>query len=354
MGQIRVAKSSNPETLYEEYWKPFDDQFWRTVQTQGRLTRPRSDVFLQHFLASKQTIDIPIKHLFVEYKAWIERQQPFTSVKDELSTIARQGAHFRRLTEPKKGDPLHQLSNFLDTFDTSTAYPLLLHLLDSNLTDDQLRQVALSLESYVLRRAVCNLTSKNYNRIFLNLTRHLRKEGTNPENVTTYLAGLPGESTIWPTDQAFSVAWQNSHAYSLFQNPKMIYVLRRLNQTYQTNKQEHITIDGPLTVEHLMPQTWHDHWPLPDGSKGLGWKELVDAPPDNPTVVAQRARDRAVQTFGNLTILTQPLNSSVKTTRGPSSAQRSCSHPSCQSTNSSRTPTTGMKKPSQNAVTNSS
>jgi hypothetical protein len=310
---LRASREgSNPEVLYEKYWKPFDEPFWRALQTQGRLTRPRSDVFLQHFLSSKQTIDIPIKHLFVEYKGWIERKRPYLTVEDELVAIARQGAHFRRLVQPKKNDPLSRLATFLDTFDTSTAYPLLLHLLDSNLTDEQLHQAAITLESYVLRRAVCNLTTKSYNRTFLNLTRHLRKEGTTPENLTSYLVGLTGDSTAWPTDQQFSEAWQTAHAYSVLQNPKMVYVLRQLNQTFQSAKQESITIDSPLTVEHLMPQSWEDHWPLPNGATALDWQGLLEAPPDDPVALAQRARNRAVQTFGNLTILTQPLNSSVK------------------------------------------
>jgi hypothetical protein len=212
---------------------------------------------------------------------------------------------------PKKTDPLYPLATFLETFDTSTAYPLLLHLLDSDMTDDQLREIAVTLESYVLRRAVCNLTSKNYNRIFLTLTRSLRKEGTNPENVAKQLASLTGDSTAWPNDQEFATNWKNQHAYSILQNPKMIHVLRRLNQTYQTNKQETITVDGQLTVEHLLPQNWEEHWPLPDGSKPLGWKELMDAPPNDSAATLQRSREHALQTFGNLTILTQPLNSSV-------------------------------------------
>ncbi len=309
---LRAARQElNPEALYNTYWKPFDDPFWRTETRQGRLLRPRSDLFLQHFLTSKQAIDIPIKHLFVEYKAWIERQKPYANVEVELQAIARQGTHFRRITAPKKGDPLYPLAIFLETFDTSTAYPLLLHLLDSNLTDEQLREIAVTLESYVLRRAVCNLTPKNYNRIFLNLTRTLRKEGTIPVNITKQLVSLTGESSVWPADQDFATAWTTQHAYSILQNPKMIHVLRRLNQTYQTNKHETITLEGPLTVEHLLPQSWEEHWPLPDGSKGLTWLELTNATTDDPVAIATRERDRSLQTFGNLTVLTQPLNSSV-------------------------------------------
>src|SRR5262249_29503140 len=66
---LRAARlNESPEELYEEYWRRFDDDFWRTEILQGRLTRPRSDLFMQHFLASRRMVDIPVKHLFVEYK----------------------------------------------------------------------------------------------------------------------------------------------------------------------------------------------------------------------------------------------------------------------------------------------
>lgn len=70
-------------------------------------------------LASKQTREVPIKHLYVEYKYWIERQQPFSNITDELTTIARQGADYRRLTEHKTGDPVGSIGAFLDAFDSS-------------------------------------------------------------------------------------------------------------------------------------------------------------------------------------------------------------------------------------------
>lgn len=70
---LRVARQGeSQEDLYDEFWRRFDDLFWRQQVRQGRLYRPRSDLFMQHFLASRRIVDIPIKHLFVEYKYWIE------------------------------------------------------------------------------------------------------------------------------------------------------------------------------------------------------------------------------------------------------------------------------------------
>src|SRR5206468_2871263 len=39
------------DATYKKYWARFDDEFWRQEVKQGRLTRPRSDLFMQHFLA---------------------------------------------------------------------------------------------------------------------------------------------------------------------------------------------------------------------------------------------------------------------------------------------------------------
>jgi len=108
---------------------------------QGRLFRPRSDLFMQHFLASRQTVDVPIKHLFVEYKFWIERQTPFATVREELATLARQGVDFRRIVAPEKEDSLYGLSTFLDIFDIRTTYPLMLAILDAKVDDSEWQRI---------------------------------------------------------------------------------------------------------------------------------------------------------------------------------------------------------------------
>jgi hypothetical protein len=113
---LRAARTGqDQEALYDEFWKRFDDPFWREEVKQGRLVRPRSDLFMQHFLASRIGEDMPIKHLFVEYKHWVERTNPFAgSIREELAALARQGDHFRRILEPKKDDPIYRLAVFLD------------------------------------------------------------------------------------------------------------------------------------------------------------------------------------------------------------------------------------------------
>lgn len=309
---LRAARNNEPQVeLYEQYWKKFDDEFWRQEIKQGRMNRPRSDLFMQHFLTSRQLTDIPVKHLFAEYKFWIKKTNPFPTVRDELVVLASQRDEFRRIIEPKNDDPLFPLPNFLKTFEISPAYPLLLFLLDTRLSDDNLKEISIILESYILRRAVCQFTTKNYNRTFLNLTRSLHQNGVTPKNISDYLSKLQGESAEWPTDDTFFNAWQHNHVYKILKHDRMEYILRRLDDSYRSNKTEHINIVGPLTIEHIMPQTWLQNWLLSDGSKGLTSQEILDSNNDDLRVKSTNQRNSSLQTLGNLTILTQSLNSSI-------------------------------------------
>ncbi len=311
---LRAARSEKGppiEQLYDTYWKKFDDDFWRKEVKQGRLTRPRSDLYIQHFLASKQTDDIPIKHLFAEYKSWIEQKSPYPNVEAELAELSKQGDAFRRIVEPSPDDVIYPLVTFLDTFDIRTAYPLLLHLLEQDLSPEEWKKISESMESYLVRRAMCGLTTKNYNRTFLGLTKVLQKDGTSAERINQALSEFKGESNEWPRDDAFRAAWNEGGAYQLLQSARLVHLLRRLDQTFLTSKSEAITIHSALTIEHLMPQKWIEHWPLPDGKTGLSYEQLEDADPKSLEAIATRRRNALIHSIGNLTILSQGLNTAV-------------------------------------------
>jgi hypothetical protein len=298
----------NTEATYKKYWAHFDDEFWREEVKQGRLTRPRSDLFMQHFLASHQGQDIPVKHLYVEYRHWLETTKPFADVSVELETLSRQGRQFRRIIAPERDDIIYPLCAFLDAYDIRTAYPLLLALMDANLADTEWKEIGRILESYLLRRAVCDLGTNNYNRIFLNLTRNLRKDGFSAARLRELLLAQTGESGVWPDDVTFKEAWLHKPLYVSLNSSKLVHLYGRLNQTFMSAKAESVVFDKTPTVEHILPQDWVENWPLPDGSQGMEAWELYSASEADPRTQGTRRREAAIHTLGNLTILSAALN----------------------------------------------
>lgn len=311
---LRAGRAGeNQDELYAKYWIEFDDEFWRHETRQGRLSRPRSDLFMQHFLASRKLQDIPVRHLFAEYRHWVTKSDPlpFASIRDELATLARQREHFREIISPPKGSVLFELASFLEAFDARTAYPLLLALMERQIQPTAWKELTALIESYLLRRAICGLTTKNYNRNFLLLTKAFQKLEPTGDAMRGLLNELTGDSGSWPTDDQFETAWLSRSAYQNLNNQRIVHVLRRLNDTYASGMTEHVTIESPLSVEHLMPQSWRELWPLQDGSPGMEQDEMDKAPPTDPRRHSSELRDTVIHTFGNLTILSQPLNSAL-------------------------------------------
>jgi Protein of unknown function (DUF1524) len=307
---LRAARlGENQQELYQRYWARFDQPFWREQVTQGRLKRPRSDLFMQYFLASRKGFDVPAKHLFVEYKHWIVRDKPFATVQDELATLAQQGDAYRRLVHHSSDNPFGRLASFLATFETGTVYPLLLGFLEHDRPAEELQQIAGTLESYVLRRWICRLETKNYNNIFLTLLRTVRTHGFTHAGLVKEL-GEVGNSARWPNDAEFKTSWLQRGLYEQGSQQKILYILERLNQRSHSAKTELLALRD-LTVEHLMPQQWTQHWMLSDGTKGLDWYDAAAGDADDPHVAESHERHAHLHTVGNLTLLTDRLNSSV-------------------------------------------
>ena len=82
--------------------------------------------------------------------------------------------------------------------------------------------------------------------------------------------------------------------YELLTRGRVRIVLEALELRLHTGKSEKVMIESNLTIEHVMPQEWTDHWPLPK---------------DVPTDEATQHRNRLIHSFGNLTLVTGKLKS---------------------------------------------
>lgn len=324
---LRASRNNEvADKLYEDYWSGFDQPYWHEEVRQGRLNRPRSDLFMQHFLASRQTRDIPIGHLYTEYRHWIEKTAPFPNVEEELKILVKNRDYFRSLHEVDLERPYSNLAKLLKIFDIGTAYPLMLLLLDASIPDDSLIEICSIIESYIVRRAVCNLTNKNYNRVFLNLAAAFKNENPTPASVASYLNDRKGESTEWPSDEAFRVSWMERDAYRSLNAPRIVYLLSRLNETFTSSKTEAIQITDALSIEHIMPQGWVQNWPLPNGMKGVDEFELWDRSADDEIANLTRARNQVVHRIGNLTLVRHGLNSALSNAAWPEKKKQIMEH----------------------------
>jgi hypothetical protein len=231
---------------------------------------------------------------------------PFSSVTEELEAITATAAVEQRLFTPKDGDPVGRFGQMADAFDVSTAMPLVIYLATEPNVATRLTEALDALESYILRRDICGLTTKNYNRFFVALITKLRDcDGNQADELIAYLSSRTSDLDRWPDDAECQRSWVMREQYRGARQPRLRYIFEAIERAKHTSLTEDILIRSALTIEHIMPQKWQAAWPL-TGMEGLTTQEY---PPELVNQV--RARNSAVSTLGNLTLMTQALNSTV-------------------------------------------
>lgn len=310
--------SGKSEKLYREYWHQFDDErvgeadlggenrFWHLETRQGRLTRPRIDLFIFHYLTVKTEEDIRIGQLFREFRDWRDDNPQITN-EDFLKDLKKHSAWFRKLIAPQGESRLEVFARRLRSLDTSTVYPLLLFLASiegNGLTTAGLDGCVADLESFMIRRFICDLTPKNYNRFFLSILSKVKAAHAASQSVPMTIRDelLRGEldTTIWPNDERFLRGWRRKILYVQSRPDRSVMVLAALDAAMGTGKNEkHKLIADGLSVEHILPQSA----PLENYPYG--------APALEEGQTIEEFRRDLMHTVGNLTLLTIPLNSSI-------------------------------------------
>ena len=303
------------DDLYDRFWRAFDDdrinqvvngedRFWHVPERQGRLLRPRIDLFLFHYLTMKTERDLNIGQLFGEFRDW--RDTHPQKIEELLGDLKSYSLVFQTLVQPKGSDGAAQLAKRLRALDNSTVYPVLLYLMSvppERLSLSSRDAILADIESWLVRRFVCQLTNKNYNRFFVSLLGKLKNASPDidlAEVVRAELLRSRDVTTRWPSDEEFKGAWLSKPVYTKSRPDRSAMVLRAIEARTRTSKNEAISLPDALSVEHLLPQ------------KGtLADYPYADQLPLQTGETAERCRERVLHTIGNLTLLTTELNASV-------------------------------------------
>ena len=302
------------DKLYEKHWLPLDRLFWSYIEPRGRQSRRRLDWMLTDHLAMQIGNLVSVETLFEDYRRWILDTKPYTTVEAELESITATALVEKRLFDKQRGDPLGDFGRFANDFDVSTAMPLVIYLATEAQIGNKLRLALAVLESFILRRDICALDIKNYNKLFVGLIARLRAaEGCKVDALIADLSSRQLEIDRWPDDHEWRQGWIGRDQYKARRQPRLRYLFEAIEQQKHTALNENIEIKSDLTIEHIMPQGWTDHWPIP------GFDHLEDDDLDPEHVARQTERHGTINKLGNLTLLTHNLNATVS--NGPFSVK---------------------------------
>ena len=301
------ATPEEAEKAYHEFWQQFETEFWEKEVSSGRILSSRSSLFLTQWLIAQTQEDIPAREVFSSFKRRLDDSG--TPVMDTLRHIKACAEVYETLQEAamERHRPLGPIELFvyrIGEMQSEVVRPILIWLTDPTLPSipsDQLGTALTSLESWLVRRTLVRERAAGHNRFLLDVLQQL--VGGDRANAGTRLESLLAEQTsdasYWPDDEAVRSALAEMPIYRRVSRGRLRMLLeavedyrRGFSRGSLNAKGEQPVVRQECTIEHVMPQRWGQHWPLPEGM-----------PPTD--------RDQLIQTLGNLTLVSRALNPSM-------------------------------------------
>ncbi|MFJ9039083.1 DUF262 domain-containing protein [Streptomyces sp. NPDC102406] len=271
------------ERVYDELWLPMQQSLgpknlellvWLDLIVRGHSKTKQSEI----------------------YREQQKRLQPLANNEEalqrEIEQLAERGRRFLHIIEPQRtsSPALRAVLERLATWGGQTHYPLALHLLDlvdaGRTTPEDAAQALLYVESYLVRRLICQTPTTGLNRIFMEAPKELETDRPAAEAVRRFLSG---RRRRWPSDEELREAVRSKPFYWSGRPPQRSYILRRLEESYRSTEPVDFA-KASLSVEHVLPQR-----PAPQ------WFELL-ADETEPNQTPQELHDSLVHTLGNLTL----------------------------------------------------
>lgn len=303
----------NDILAYKKYWRDVFEkdeetkEYWDSEITTGRAKRTFSDLFFYSFLQIKiqdSTLGVRtedkltfgrVENLFDSYKRFIvsyyegNKQALLVEIKNYATTF-RRTFDVRIIENELPANPgIERLNAIIFALDTTTLIPFLLFV-EQNVPDMAVRNNLYEIvETYIMRRLVTRSTTKNYNQLFSE--RLILNQILSRQEFENYIGNQEDRINRMPLNDevvaGFNESWLTNR-YAL----GILYLLESKIRDRRLHSTQLLGINK-YSLEHIMPKKWRNHWTF-SGDR-----------------IAAAIRDRKLLTLGNLTVITQALNSTI-------------------------------------------
>jgi predicted transport protein len=230
--------------LYEDYWRPIETAF-------GSKYRTEFDKFVRDFLTLKLRPSKQFKsdQIYQQFRTYFQSASATRSVDIILDEIKRFGTYYVGFSlGHEENEKLRESLQRLRTL-VEVASPLILQLYDfysraRTLSLEEFLEAAELVESYVFRRAVCDMQTRSLYQIFASLAYRIRESDPLLSLKTAFFRQT--KKRRFPADTEFREAFEARDVYDMRNRH---YLLDRL----ENDSKERIDTSS-LTIEHVLPQ----------------------------------------------------------------------------------------------------
>ena len=261
--------------IYENFWHPMEKRFSSMDDSKY------FDRFMRDYLTVK-TGQLPnIGQVYESFKEfWIRSKE--TSIHELMDEVTRHSKYYSNLIFARFDEPeISEIAKNINTLKVDVVYPFLLEILEDYknkiISKSELIEIMELAESYVFRRAICEVPPNSLNKTFANLTKEIDKENY----LESLKAAFINKKTYkrFPTDDEFKQSFVIKNVYNYRSRHYLLDRLENFEHKEPINT-------GEYTIEHIMPQNPNL---LPEWRDELGenWQEI---------------HNEFLHTIGNLTL----------------------------------------------------
>ncbi len=150
-----------------ELWGLFDrNEWWRGSTNEGRYSRIHLDRFLNYWVIMQTRKEINADSVSTEFNRFLDSDD--LPIEQVAMGIRKAGQVYQDLEEARTPG-IEAFLRRVKTMEIGVAMPILMWLYATDIPDDIRRRSIRALESYLVRRMLCGVSSQGLNRLFVEL-----------------------------------------------------------------------------------------------------------------------------------------------------------------------------------------
>lgn len=325
---MNTDNDTDAEKLYEQKWQCFEDTFWKSETTRGRVKKPEIEWYIKYLIDVETGINADVKRLYNFYLK-LTKIKNLNNAKKQLAVFEKYQHSYIELVSGgnTNNSPIAKFGYHMKLLDFTAFHPLALYISQQFSNEDQITLFNF-LETYIIRRFVCEYSSKNYNNISQSILKELLKLNTpiTTNQFVDIVLHLKKAEYAFPDSYKFEKYWNENLMYANLKSAKVKFILYKLEMA-MAKKSEFadnnliLNLDE-LDVEHLLPQKWNTYWKLPNGEvitndeqidkikNSIKFYKLISNP--NTTEEFITNRELLLHTIGNLTLIHNKVNKEIR------------------------------------------
>lgn len=290
-----IAKSAETAWSENEFYDEFIDEFdtngwWKEDAQQPRFQGSRAGLFFNHWLEIELSVNVPARRAYHRFRQYIRNQPDVLSVASSFKTYS---AIFKKIETQPQDESIQGLFRYRrGALRAGVIVPIVMKLHQLLGHGKALDESTKIIESYLVRRQIRGLSTRGYDALFMSVLQKVNQADNTKDVATVLIDSLEHSGYEWPSDSSVLDAVLQTSVYPGVSQPRLRMILEAVENHLISDLAGHSAAPQGLWIEHIMPQGWSTHWPLPDEAG------------END----EAARDRAIATLGNLTLTNSKLD----------------------------------------------